>query len=695
MRDELGFEGLVFTDAMTMKGFTSFTQTTTPHTDALLAGNDVLLFPGEPAATLDEIEGQVRAGRLDSVLIAKKCRRVLAAKSWTQAAQTPRGHWDSDAAEALHRQVISKALTTVKNDDPELPFGAHVRRVEQVFVGFEPGEMETSSRLIQSILGSNAEVNGAAMTKEAFESAGMSQLDEALSSEPDWVVLHIGGTSHRAAKGHGVTDAAIDKIAKCAAQAHKRNVPFALVIYGSPYLLNRLPAAIALSDAVLVAYQDDSRTVEAVANAITGAGPAGGHLPVATDHFPLGHGMPWMGRMRLGFSATPISTTAAIDSIAIDAIEGGAMPGCRVVVAHEGSIVHDGIYGTLDGEQPVQASTLYDLASITKIAASTLSLMRLEEEGKIALNASLDTYLPELEGTDMGSRQLRDVLSHRAGLQSWIPFYLEALEDSTAFSPVPTEIHLERISDVCYMRPAWRDSIWDHIVASEVDAVGTHRYSDLGYYAIQRIIESLTGKGLDPYTKEQFYAPAHWHSLGFSPGKNGTASVAPTEVDTVFRLCTVQGDVHDPGAAMLGGVCGHAGLFGNAYDVARLMYMLRMGGTYGGVDFFQPETIQAWTQRVDPDPDHRKACGFDRPANEPDAGPTCDEVSESSFGHSGFTGTLAWTDPDHDLVFVFLSNRTFPSAENRKLIDWDVRTKVQHQVYKAYGIPSRFNIEEE
>ena len=459
------------------------------------------------------------------------------------------------------------------------------------------------------------------------------------------------------------------------------------------FITTRDEEAIALSDAVIVAYQDDTRTVEAVANALTGAGSAGGHLPVATEHFPLGHGMPWMGRMRLGFSATSIATAATIDSIVIDAIDGGAMPGCRVVVAHEGSIVHDGIYGTLDGEQPVQASTVYDLASITKIAASTLSLMRLEEEGRIALNASLDTYLPELESTDMGSRQLRDVLSHRAGLQSWIPFYLAALEDSTAFSPVPTDIHPERISDACFMRPAWRDSIWDRIVASEVDSVGTHRYSDLGYYAIQRIIEGLTGQGLDPYTTEQFYAPAHWYSLGFKPAKTTAASIAPTEVDTLFRRCTVQGDVHDPGAAMLGGVCGHAGLFGNAYDVARLMYMLQMGGTYGGVDFFQPETIQSWTQRVDPDPDHRKACGFDRPANEPDAGPTCEEVSESSFGHSGFTGTLAWADPDHDIVFVFLSNRTFPSAQNRKLIDWDVRTKVQHQVYKAYGIPSRFNSE--
>ena len=216
--------------------------------------------------------------------------------------------------------------------------------------------METSSRLIQSILGSKAEVNGAALTKEAFETAGMSQLDEALSSEPDWVVLHIGGTSHRAAKGHGVSDAPSTRLPS-ALRRHKRNVPFALVIYGSPYLLNRLPAAIALSDAVIVAYQDDSRTVGAVANALTGAGPAGGHLPVATN-ISIG---PWNaldGTNAVGFSATPIATAATIDSIVIDAIDGGAMPGCRVVVAHEGSIVHDGIYGHWTGNSRCRQARL-------------------------------------------------------------------------------------------------------------------------------------------------------------------------------------------------------------------------------------------------------------------------------------------------------------------------------------------------
>ena len=695
LRQEMGFAGLVFTDAMTMKGFTSFTATSTPHVDALLAGNDVLLFPGEPASTIAEIEAAVRQGRLDSSAVAAKCHRVLCAKSWSQADQPPTGHWDSPQAETLHRQLIGQALTVIKNDRPTLPFGANVKQVVQVFSGFQEGAADASASLLNAIMGKGFSSKSLSLNSEEFEANGSASWKSMIQAEPDWAVLHIGGTSHSAARSHGITSGEIQQIERCAALAHDRNVPLALVVYGSPYLLDRLNASIALADAVVIAYQDDMRTVDAVTQALAGAGPAAGHLPVATGHFPEGFGIPWMGRLRLGFSAVPLSTKSAIDSIVYDAIDGGAMPGCRVVVAHQGSIVHDGIYGTLDGNQPVQASALYDFASITKIAASTLSLMQLEEEGKIALNASLDTYLPELLETDMGSRQLQDVLSHRAGLQSWIPFYLEALEDSTAFSPVRTDVHSERISDACYMRPAWRDSIWYRIVSAEVDPVGTHRYSDLGYYAIQRIIERLTGKGLDAYVRESFYAPAQWNSLGFNPASQGGTAIAPTEEDTLFRKCTVRGDVHDPGAAMLGGICGHAGLFGDAYDLARLMYMLRMGGTYGGVDFFEPETIQAWTQRVDPDPDHRKACGFDRPANESDAGPTCDEVSESSFGHSGFTGTLAWADPDHDIVFVFLSNRTYPSAENRKLIEWDVRTKVQHQVYKAYGIPSRFNSEME
>ena len=691
LRQNLGFDGLIFTDAMTMKGFTSFSKTQSPHADALIAGNDVLLFPGEPATVIREVMTAIEAGRLDSLQIAEKCHRVLRAKAWCRVWESPAPKSSDDAAESLHQAVIGQALTVIKNDNSALPVLPHVHHMSQMFVGFGGAPDAVSERVIKRIMPTSFDVQGRALTSAEFTSSGYARFLAQLETEPDWSFLHLGGTSHSASKLHGITDEEIAVALKCAAAAYDSNVPFGLVVYGSPYLLDRLGALIALSDAVLVAYQDDDRTVNGVAQALVGAGPAGGKLPIETQAYGQGFGMPWMGRTRLGFSAAPLSTKTAIDSIVEDAIARGAMPGCRVLAAHRGAIVHDGVYGTLDGKAPVKASSVYDLASITKIAATTLACMHLEEAGKLDAEQPLSAYLPELTDSDFGNRIIRDILAHRAGLKSWIPFYLEALEDSTAFNLTPSEVHSQRISDNLYMRPAWQDSIWAKICASEVDPVGTHRYSDLGFYALQRVIESLTLEPLNEFVERTFYHPVEWNSLGYRPlDRMKVELIAPTEHDTVFRKGEVRGDVHDPGAAMMEGVAGHAGLFGNAYDLARLMYMLRLGGFYGGNAFFEPQTVQRWVERVDPDAEHRKACGFDRPANDADAGPTCNEASPASFGHSGFTGTLAWADPDHDLIFVFLSNRTYPDAENRKLIDWDVRTKIQHQVYKAYGIPSRF-----
>lgn len=691
LRRTLGFKGLVFTDAMTMKGFTSFSSTSTPHVDALLAGNDILLFPEHPEHVIEEVMQAIKTGRMEPEWIAEKCHRVLRAKSWCGVANKPEKQDETEESERIHQSVLGQSLTVLKNGAPHWPFDNQIRQVSHLFIGFEQEIADMVDGSMMQIMSPAFNSTGTVMESAAFEQRGTSTFSELLRSEPDWAILHLGGTSHSAARSHGITDAEIETIQRCAALAHERNIPFGLVIYGSPYVLDRLGSCIALSDAVMVAYQDDGRTANAVAQALTGAGPAGGHLPVETKQYRQGFGLPWMGRTRLGLASSPISTKAAIDSIALGAIEGGAIPGCRVLVAHKGLIVHDGVYGTLDGETPVKPSSVYDLASITKIAATVLSLMHLEEAGALDIGRPLADYLDELEGTTMGSRTIQDVLAHRAGLKSWIPFYLEAMEDSTAFSPRETPVHNQRVSDACFMRPAWQDSIWTHIVESEVDPVGTHRYSDLGYYALQRIIEQITGQPLDEFASSTFYSPAGWSSLGYSPtDRFETREIAPTEEDTLFRKVVVRGEVHDPGAAMLNGVAGHAGLFSNAYDLARLMYMLRLGGYYGGTEFFKPSTIQRWVQRVDPDEEYRKACGFDRPAHEPDAGPTCNHASESSFGHSGFTGTLAWADPDHDLIFVFLSNRTFPDAENRKLIEWDVRTNIQREVYKAYAVPSRF-----
>lgn len=694
LRQELKFRGLVFTDAMTMKGFSEFATTTTPHADALIAGNDVLLFPANPPAAINEILTAIKSHRIDSLSIAQKCRRVLAAKSWGKAMNPAAGNYDSNRAESIHREILARSLTVVTNRGRALPWSSRVNQVESIFIGWKGQPHKRFNQEAEKVMGSKSVFSGQSLTDQGFADEAKSLIPSALSKEPDWLVIHLGGTSNSVSKQYGIPDEVIDQLNWTLALANERNIPTAVIVYGSPYLLKRLERCAALTETLVVAYQDDDRTIDAVAQALTGAGMAGGTLPVSVGAFPEGYGLPWLGGVRLGFSKVPFGAKLQIDSIAYDAIEGGAMPGCRVIVAHKGMVVHDGVYGTLDGTSPVKPSSVYDLASITKVAASTLALMHLEEQGAIDRNAPFEAYLPELEGTEMGSRLLRDVLAHRAGLTSWIPFYLEALEDSTAFSHLPTAEHSQEITNACFMRPSWQDSIWNKIIDAPVDPVGKHRYSDLGFYAIPRIIEDKTGKSLDDFVEEFFYDPAGWGSFCFNPlEKMEAENIAPTENDTLFRKSTVHGTVHDPGAAMLGGICGHAGLFGNAYDLARLMHMLRMGGSYGKVDLLKPETIVDWTRRVDPNPDHRKASGFDRPANEADAGPTCNEASPGSFGHSGFTGTLAWADPDEDILFVFLSNRTFPDANNRKLIEWDVRTKIMHEAYQSIGVSARFGEE--
>lgn len=685
LREDLGYEGLVFTDAMTMKGFADFARTESPHVDALLAGNDVLLFPGEPEAVLAEVRQALSEGRLDSAFIAAKCRRVLQAKHWTGAAgPTAFPPAEGDHA-TLHRAILESALTVVTNRRRVLPLAGPVSRVDVLRLGTESGPL--SDRL-QAILGTGADVQ---------EQPLPSQLASWWENRPssDAYIVALGGTDRRLSKQYGVTDGEWARLEDLAARValEPDSPPLVVVVFGSPYLLDRMTRIAALSDAVIVAYEDDPVAEQVAAAFIGGAVGASGTLPVSAGGFPAGWGVPSMGGVRLGFADVPFAGAAAIDSIAEEAIQQGAMPGCRVLVAHAGRIVHDAAYGTTDGQQPVEPGTIYDLASITKVAASTLSLMALEEAELLARGDRLDAHLADLRGTALGERRIEDVLAHRAGLKAWIPFYLEALEKPGVFTRTPDATHQTQVADGLYVLDAYRDTILQRIVEAPLDPVGTHRYSDLGYYELQRVVEQLTGQTLDAFAYDRFYAPMGLTRIGFKPMEWAEPKdVAPTEMDQVFREQTVHGHVHDPGAAMLGGVAGHAGLFSDAYDLARLFYMLIRGGHYGGWNGLRAETIQAWTQRVDPDEQHRKACGFDRPEAERDEGPTCNEAGWASFGHTGFTGTVAWADPDADLVYIFLSNRVHPDAENWKLVSMNVRTEIQRVVYQTLGLPERFNL---
>ncbi len=675
LRGIIGFRGLAFTDALTMKGFADFAATETPHADALIAGNDVLVFPGKPAEAIAEVQAAIAGGRLDSAAIAEKCRRVLEAKFWLRTAEPVPARGTPFAfpgEETLHRELLAASLTVLRNTDTTLPLGPATARVFSVQAGTGAAP-EAFDAPLKKMLGA----------KPAVRSVASPAALPAETGAGDFVLFHLRGTNSKPGQGFGVSDETIGGVLNAARAARKRGARVGLIVYGSPYLLGRCGGTDAW-DVLLVAYQDDERTQAVVAEAVAGAGRAGGRLPVSAGPFRAGDGIPFEGGERLGWLAEPWNGESQVASIVNAAIAAGAMPGCRVVVAHKGRIVLDGAYGTLDGKVPVTEETVYDLASITKIASTTLALMKLEEQGALHRSNRLEALLPELAGSELGTRTLQDLLAHQSGLPPFLPFAAEAEQVPGAFSPVRDAAHPRQVAEGIYAAATWQDTVVKRIVQTPLAPIGTLKYSDLGYYLMQRIVEQREQTSLDAAVEAAVYAPMGLPTMGYRPLERLSVSrIAPTEHEQTFRKQVLRGHVHDPGAALIGGVAGHAGLFSDALDLARLMAMLCNGGRYASTQVFDPKTVAAWTAPVREFPANRKASGFDRPAAPGVEGPTCPQVSPRTFGHQGFTGTCAWADPEHEVVFVFLSNRVFPDASNRKLAELNVRTEVQRVVYET------------
>jgi len=377
------------------------------------------------------------------------------------------------------------------------------------------------------------------------------------------------------------------------------------------------------------------------------------------------------------------------------AITTGAFPGCRVLMAKEGKIFYDKAFGnfTYAPDQLVNKNTLYDIASVTKVVSTTLAVMHLYEQGRLKLDDTLGSYVPLTHGYDKAGLKIRDLLLHQAGLKAWIPFYRSFIDSTGAlkadvfsFKNDPADYRIP-VASKLWMRCDYVDSVWNVILASPLENKGRMVYSDLDYYFLEAVVENITGQKLDRYAADTFWHPMGLHNIGYNPlGWAPLSRIAPTEYDNIFRGQLVQGYVHDPGAALFGGVAGHAGVFATAQDVAAIFQMLLDGGHYNGKRFFKKETVDLFTaygSKIS-----RRGLGFDKPnANNKNAGPTGERCSGYTFGHQGFTGTCAWADPASGTVFVFLSNRVYPNAENNLINKLDVRTKVQDYLLEALGVP--------
>ena len=384
-----------------------------------------------------------------------------------------------------------------------------------------------------------------------------------------------------------------------------------------------------------------------------------------------------------------------IDSIVNDGIRKHAFPGGVVVVAKDGKLVFDKAYGylTYDSTQPVYRETIYDMASVTKNLATLVSIMKLYDEGKINLQKTLGDYLPWTKGTNKQGLKIWDILLHQAGLKAFIPFYRETIDTGKMdlvsgqfYSNKPDSMHSVRVAENMFMRNDWTDTIYQRILKSPVGPTGAYIYSDNDFIFLGKIVEALSGQTLDQYAKTNFYDKLGLSATGFKPRERFPLNyIAPTEKEKGFRNQQLWGDVHDPGAAMFGGVAGHAGLFSNGYDLAVLCQMLLNGGSFNGVQYIKKKTIDYFSQYHSAN--SRRGLGFDKPekdnATRKEPYPAL-SVSPQTIGHTGYTGTCFWIDPASKLVFIFLSNRVYPEGgTNTKLLNMNIRPKIMEAIYQA------------
>jgi beta-N-acetylhexosaminidase len=689
LRKELQFEGLAFTDALEMKGVTKHFKPGEVEAEALAAGNDMLVLPESMEAAFREIKRYLADGRILQAEVDEHVTRVLRAKyrlGLTGFTPIPtdslRQQLNTPAALALKAKLYEHALTLVRNKDNTLPIERATINVASLSIG--AGKKTAFQERLDSY-----KKMPAFSTPREVSAAERSNLLQQLGQK-ELVIVSLHNMSSFAAQGYGLSKSALDLL-----DALNRRTKVVLVIFGTPYSLTHFDAF----DPVLVAYEEDAMAQDLAAQALFGAIGLSGRLPVTASArsrfntgvttapiFKMGYALP----EKVGMNSAAFDK---MDRLAEEAIASGATPGCVVLVAKDGQIVYQKAFGhhTYGKSRIVQPDDMYDLASVTKIAGGTLALMKLYDEGMVDLDAPISRYLPDLKGSNKADLTLRDILAHRAGLQPWLPFYRKTvLKTKTDVSLKPEYYHSSPdaefsipVAENLYLRSDYRDSVWQQIVDSPMLPTRGYKYSDLGFYIVARMVQQLSGKPLDEYLDQNFFCPMGLERVCYNPLQRfQKEELIPTENDGYFRLQKVQGHVHDMGAAMLGGVSGHAGLFADAPDLAAILQMLLQYGYYGGRRYLNPATVKTFTSRH-PD-SSRRGMGFDmRQTNERMYANVTSRMSDEAFGHDGFTGTSAWADPETGTVFILLSNRTYPSQKNSRLNGLRIRQRMQSVVYNA------------
>ena len=684
LKKKMGYEGLIFTDALGMKGVSEYLPVGEVEVEAFLAGNDILLMPANVAKGFEAMKKAYQNKRISEERLAHSVKKILMAK-YKVGLTTFTPLDETKITEGLHtleddlltEELFENALTIGQNKENILPLkDLDKRKIAYVKFGNDSGWTFYSS------LRKYAEVT-------LIEPQNETQLYNAIENF-DTIIIGLHKPDKTPWDDYKFSDNELKWLEHI---AKKKKV--ILTIFTRPYAMFNVKN-IAHIKAIVFAYQNHKVAQEKAAQLIFGAIEGKGILPVtAHPNLPVGTSISTqkIGRLAFGLPESVGLNSAKlkeIDSIALDAINQKMTPGIQILVAKKGKTVYRKNFGTLDYNpaNKVTDNTIYDLASLTKILATLPELMRLYTKGDFKPVDTFEDLLPKLKHTNKAEMTMKDVLSHYAQFQAWIPFFKRTLDSvqkpSTAFySTVKSDEFPTEVAKDMYLIEGYTDTIYKRIDESELIKDKKYLYSDLPYYYFKKFIEKKEKKPLQELVQKHFYRGLGAYQLTYLPlHKFSPANIAPSEDEKGFRNQVLRGYVHDQGAAMLGGVGGHAGLFGSADDVAKVMQMYLQKGYYGGTWFLQPQAVALFNTCNYCNEGNRRGLGFDKPQLGR-SGPTCGCVPMNSFGHTGFTGTFAWADPTNEILIVFLSNRTYPSSNNKLLINKLVRQKIQSVVYQA------------
>ncbi|MGV8812511.1 MAG: glycoside hydrolase family 3 N-terminal domain-containing protein [Gelidibacter sp.] len=681
LKERLQFDGLIFTDALEMKGVSTFSKPGDIDLAAFLAGNDVLLISENVPVAIDKIVAAYEANQITEERLAHSVKKILMAKykvglNKYRPIATKNLVQDLNRLkdDLLYEKLMENAITVVRNQKEILPL-RHLDTKKIAYV--EMGDPIDNKAYLEE-LRKYAKVHEIKATK----------LDELITKLHNYNTVIVGFHKSNANpwRPYQFSDKEMTWLYEIA-----RTNTVILDVFARPYALIDLNSFENIKG-IVVSYQNSEISMRKSAQLIFGAIPAKGTLPVsAGEHFKVGDGFIYNGIQSLSYGLPESVGMSSeklkkLDSMAKITIDRKAAPGLQILVARKGKVIYNKAFGkhTYEGNENVDLDDMYDVASLTKILATLPLLMELEEQGIVSTDTKLSQILPEYKDSNKKNITLKQMLSHYARLKPWIPFYTATLDASKKPDPkyyrrVSSPEFSIKVADEVYLRTDYPDTIQKIIRDTDLLPSLQYKYSDFPYFILKKFIEKHYDKGLDELVQERLFQPLGANHTTYNPAAIfSDTQLVPTEIDNYYRHQTIQGYVHDMGAAMQNGVGGHAGIFSTSNDVAKIMQMYLQKGYYGGKRYLKTETVEKFNHCHYCGSGVRRGIGFDKPQSARKG-----QVSLASFGHSGFTGTYAWADPQEEIVYVFLSNRTYPNEGKNILQREGIRTEIQRLIYEA------------